>query len=95
MSIQLLVRFKVREEMVDSFLEIMDVSKSRISSANGCYGVEVLQGADDPCVVVLSEKWESMELHDEYAAKMRESGALNKLAAFLVEQPKQEILKVR
>jgi len=95
MSIQLLVRFKVKEEMVDSFLEIMNVSKSRIASANGCDGVEVLQGTDDPCVVVLSEQWESMEVHDEYAARMRESGALNKLASFLVEPPEQEILKIK
>ncbi len=95
MSIQLLVRFKVKEEMVDLFLEIMNVSKRRIASANGCNGVEVLQGTDDPCVVVLSEKWESMEDHDEYVAKMRESGVLNKLASFLAEPPQHEILKIR
>lgn len=95
MSIQLVVRFKVKAEMVGAFLDILQTSKERIAGAAGCEGVDLLHSNDDPCVVVLSEKWQSMALHDEYAAKMRESGALNKLASFLMDQPAQEIFEIK
>lgn len=95
MSIQLLVRFKVKEDQVNAFVEIMKGSKERILAADGCSGVDVLHSSDDPNVVLLSEKWESKESHDVYADKMRESGALNKLADFLTDQPSQELYFIK
>lgn len=95
MSIQLLVQFTVKEDQVDTFVGIMQGAKSRIAGAAGCLGVEVMVSAAQPGKVVLSETWESQALHDEYAAKMRESGAMDKLAAFLIAPPESEVFEIK
>lgn len=95
MSIQLLVKFKVKEDKVDAFLQMMEMAKSRIGEAEGCEGVDVLQSETTPTLVFLSEKWQSNELHDVYAAKMRESGSLNSMADFLDGQPESETYLIR
>lgn len=95
MSFQLHVKFNVRNGQADAFVEIMQGARSRISSAPGCYGVEILLSADQPNTVVLSESWETKELHDEYAEKMRESGSMDKIAAFLEGQPESEFFEIK
>ena len=95
MSFKLLVKFNVKEDQVASFVEIMQGAKDRISKADGCGGVDVLLSADVPGKVVLSEIWDSKELHDQYAEKMRASGAFDKMAAFLVGPPESELFIIK
>jgi hypothetical protein len=45
--------------------------------------------------VVLSEKWQSKELHDVYAQKMREAGSMNAMAAFLAAPPESELFIIK
>ncbi|MGB3621197.1 antibiotic biosynthesis monooxygenase [Ketobacter sp. MCCC 1A13808] len=95
MSYQLIVQFKVKDGKADQFVEIMQNAKSRIAEAPGCQGVEVLLSADNPNKVVLSEVWETTELHDQYAAKMRESGSMDQMATFLDGMPESEIFEIK
>ena len=95
MSYQLIVQFKIKPEQVSAFVDIMQGAKERIAAAEGCGGVEVMVSKDAPNKVVLSEKWDSMELHDVYAAKMRESGAMDQLAAFMEGAPESEVFEIR
>ncbi len=95
MSYQLLVQFKVKDGQGESFAQLLQGAKSRISAADGCEGVDVLLSADNPNKVVLSEKWGSKEQHDVYAEKMRESGSMDKMAAFLDGMPESEFFEIK
>ena len=95
MSVQLVVQFMVQADKVDQFVEIMQGAKARIAAAEGCEGVEVFLSADHPTKVVLSEKWQSKELHDVYAQKMREAGSMNAMAAFLAGPPESELFIIK
>lgn len=94
MSFQLLVQFPVKEDKVDAFLELMQTAKSRIASAEGCEGVAVLHSTETPGKVMLSEVWQSKELHDVYAEKMRASGSMNAMADFLAGAPESEYFEI-
>lgn len=95
MSFQLLVQFKVKQGQAAAFAEILQGAKSRIANAEGCEGVDVLLSADNPDKVVLSEKWGTKEQHDVYAEKMRESGSMDKMAAFLDGMPESEFFEIK
>jgi len=95
MSIRLLVKFAVKDGMADTFVGIMRGAVAEILAAPGCEAVEVLQGEAQPNLVVLSETWESREIHDRYAAQMAEAGSMEKLAVFLDGAPETEFFLVR
>ena len=94
MHCHLLVQFKVKQDQVATFVAMLQESKSRIASAPGCLGVEVLQSLDHKDKVALSEIWESREHHDDYADKMRASGAMNQMAPFLAGPPEAEFFAI-
>ncbi|MBA56961.1 MAG: hypothetical protein CMK89_21135 [Pseudomonadales bacterium] len=94
MSFRLLVQFPVKADQVNAFLELMQTAKSRIANAEGCEGVEVLHSIETPTKVILSEVWQSRELHDVYAEKMRASGSMNAMADFLAGAPESEYFEV-
>lgn len=94
-SYQLLVQFKVKADQTDTFVDIMQGAKARIAKASGCMGVELLLSTEQPGKVVLSEIWETKELHDQYAEKMRASGVMDKIADFLTAQPESEFFEIR
>ncbi|MEE2733576.1 putative quinol monooxygenase [Ketobacter sp.] len=94
MSFQLLVQFPVKPDQVDGFLQLLQGAKSRIAAAEGCEGVEVLHSTENPGKVVLSEIWQSKELHDAYAEKMRASGSMNAMAEFLAGAPESEFFEI-
>ncbi len=95
MSIRLTVQFKVKEGQADTFVGILQQAKSRIASAEGCEGVEVLLSSVDPNKVVLSEIWQNMELHDKYAEQMRAAGSMDQMAAFLDGAPESEAFEIK
>ncbi len=94
MQIRLLVSFNVKPEHADTFVGIMQGAKSTLLEVPGCLAVEVLQSADDPANVLLSEVWASREIHDQYAAKMAEGDAMEKLAALLNGPPVESVFYV-
>ncbi len=95
MPVQLLVRFSVKEELVETFIGIMSGAKADILAAPGCLGVEVLQGIDGASSVALLETWESKEIHDRYAAEMAAQGSMEKMAQFLTAEPRTEFYRIR
>lgn len=95
MAIQLIVRFKVKEGSVDAFIDTMLGAKSRIASAAGCEAVDVLQSEENPCVIALSERWQTQEAHDVYAEQMRASGALDGLFELLDGAPEADSYQIK
>lgn len=95
MSIYLMVKFKVKEGLVKSFTEIMLGARAEILRAPGCEGVQVLQCMDGVNTVVLAETWATKEIHDEYAAKMAESGAMDKMVPFLDGSPETQFYLIK
>ncbi len=95
MSYRLLVKFKVVNSQVDNFAAMMQQAKSRIAEADGCRSVELLRSVEDPAVFVLSEVWESEAAHEDYAVKMRESGAMDKMATMLEQPPVAEFYEIQ
>lgn len=68
MSIRLLVKFTAAEHQAEALVRILQGAKSMLLSVPGCEAVEVLHGIEDPSKVVLSEIWQSKEIHDRFAA---------------------------
>jgi quinol monooxygenase YgiN len=95
MRIRLFVKFTVKPQNVDAFIDAMQVAKSVLLNAPGCEAVELIQCAEDPCKVFLSEIWESREIHDAYAASMAEAGSMGGLAAFLEGAPEPSVFHIR
>lgn len=95
MMIRLLVRFNVKPECVDTFIDKMQEAKTALVNAPGCSAVEVLQSADDPCHVVLSEIWASREVHDEYAMKMTQADTMGALAQLLNGAPEPLVFNLK
>lgn len=95
MKIRLLVTFDVKSEHIDTFINAMQGAKLALGDVPGCLAVEVLQSADNANEVLLSEIWESRAIHDQYAAKMAESGAMSKLAPLLNGAPVETVFYIK
>ncbi len=54
---------------------------------DGCEGVDVVGNLDDPCNLVLIEKWDSRVHYEKYLAWRTETGALAALGAMLSQPP--------
>lgn len=87
MQIRLFVSFNVRPENIDLFIGVMQQGKAELLKVAGCRDVEIIQSTGDATKIILSEVWESKEIHDKYAAKMAESGAMDGLANLLQGAP--------
>lgn len=87
MQIRLFVSFHVNPESVDVFIGAMQQGKTELLKVPGCKDVEIIQSTADVTRITLSEVWESKEIHDKYAAKMAESGAMDSLGPLLQGAP--------
>ncbi len=95
MSIRLVVEFAVKPGETEAFVKILQGAKPSIESVAGCESVEVLLSLDAPDTVALSEVWESMELHEQYAEKMRQAGSMDAMASRLVAPPKTSVFTIK
>ena len=95
MRIRLFVKFEVKPQNVDAFIEYMQIAKSELIKVPGCENVELIQCAENPSKVFLSEIWESKEIHDQYAAKMAESGSMGGLAPLLNGAPETAVFYLK
>ena len=95
MRIRLFVKFEVKPQNVDAFIEYMQVAKSELTKVPGCENVELIQCAENPSKVFLSEIWASKEIHDQYAAKMAASGSMGRLAPLLDSAPETAVFYLR
>ena len=95
MSLKLLVTFDVKVDQVEAFVKTLQGAKSTIATAEGCEGVEVLVSEESPNKVVLSEIWTTMELHNQYAERMREAGSMDQMAARLNGPPTMDFYSIK
>ncbi len=94
MSIRLLVIFDAKPDQADTLVEALQAAKTELIKVPGCEAVEVLHGLDAPNTVMLSEIWESRDIHDRYAAQMAEAGSMDQLAPLLNAEPKTEFYRL-
>ena len=95
MKIRLFVKFAVKPQNVDAFIQYMQAAKLALKEVPGCEDVELIQSAENPSQIVLAEIWESKEIHDQYAAKMAESGAMGGLMPLLDGAPETEVFYLK
>jgi quinol monooxygenase YgiN len=93
MSIRLLVKFTAVEHQADTLVRILQGAKPMLLSVPGCEAVEVLHGIDDPNKVVLSEVWQSKEIHDRFAAT--QDGSSTQMAQLITAGPDVEIFDIK
>jgi quinol monooxygenase YgiN len=92
MSIHLFVKFYAADQQADTLIRILQGAKSDLLKVPGCQSIEVLHSLDDSNAVVLSEIWQSKEIHDKYAAT---AGSLDSLFPLLKSEPKVEIFEIK
>ncbi|MYM63938.1 putative quinol monooxygenase [Pseudomaricurvus sp. HS19] len=95
MSIRLIVEFELKAGETDAFVQMLQSAKPNIESVEGCESVEVLLNLETPDRVALSEVWESKELHDQYAERMREAGSMDAMASRLAGPPKTLLFEIK
>jgi heme-degrading monooxygenase HmoA len=65
-----IVRMTFREEAISEFLSVFRSSKPAIEAFDGCHGVSLLRGIDDPRVFFTLSDWDSTEHLDKYRNSM-------------------------
>lgn len=89
-SVKLMVSFDVKEDKISEFLALLQNAKTALAGEPGCHDVEVLQSTEAPGRIMLVEVWDSQEIHDRYAEKMQQAGAMEHMATFLNAEQKAE-----
>ncbi len=56
--------FKIEE--INNFLQIFNESAALIKSSNGCYGVQLMQDANNPNIYFTLSKWQNEEYLNVY-----------------------------
>ena len=90
MSLQLLIHFKVKEDKLDSFKDLMNKTKEELPKAPGCHGLTILNSEENPCHFVLIETWIAKDLHDAYFEQMEKSGIWKYITSHLEQEPTTE-----
>jgi quinol monooxygenase YgiN len=60
------VKMTFRPEMVNEFVQLLKINKSRIAGFKGCLHLEIFQTINNPCVFFTYSKWENEENLNEY-----------------------------
>jgi len=87
MSVKLIITFKIKKEKLASFLNIIKDVKINLPKVDGCQGVIALQSEDDKYTITLLETWENTEKHKAHITHVVDSGAWEKIASHLSEDP--------
>lgn len=61
-----IVKLTFQEDKIDDFLTFFDDIKEKVNSFPGCLGMKLLQGVDDPWVVMTYSHWEKPEDLEHY-----------------------------
>lgn len=87
MSVNLVISFKVKNEKLQSFKNIMNDVKENLPAVQGCQTVKILNHTDEPLQFTLVERWDSKEVHGSYVEELVSSGKWNFIADHLQEDP--------
>lgn len=87
MTVRVLVDLKVQPSKIEEFKTFIASLVEGTRSYDGCEEMTVNVNQDDPSNVLFVETWESREKYEKYFAWRQESGALDKVAPMLTEEP--------
>ncbi len=93
MSLKFIITFHAKPDSKEAFLEIMQQVKIELPVVEGCEGVQVMQGVDDPCIFTLFEAWENKEAHQANSQKLMDSGSWDHIVGLLASEPDGSYLK--
>ena len=87
MSVLLLVRFVAKPGQGVAVRELLMPAMGDGSGIEGCQGLELMVDGGNPDLLLIVEKWTSVELHKTYIEALTASGGLDALLALLAEPP--------
>jgi quinol monooxygenase YgiN len=87
MSVNLIISFKVKEEKLQSFKDVMQDVKINLPKVAGCKAVQILNHQDDPLAFTLVEAWDSREIHGAHVKNLIDNGQWEAIAGHLNEPP--------
>ena len=87
MSVTVLLEMQSKPEKIDELKAVFKNILPDTRSYDGCQGVDMVGNQDNPCNLVLIEKWASRQHHEKYSAWRTETGVLEKLGAMLSQPP--------
>lgn len=87
MAVNVILEVKAKPEKVDELKQVLKTILPDTREYQGCMGVKVLLNQDEPLNIVLLENWESRQDYESYLAWRSETGALQKLAELLSQEP--------
>ena len=82
-----IITFTVKEEKLDSFIASMEDVKENLPKAEGCQGVTVYRGDDNPLVFTLVESWASQQAHKSHIEILVADGVWDVVASHLQCDP--------
>lgn len=86
-GIQVIITFETKPEAASPFAALLAQVQQDLPRVNGCAGVRVFAGSDDPCVFTLLEHWDSKASHQAHIAHVVASGAWDSMAVYLAKDP--------
>lgn len=87
MSVNLVISFKVKEEKLESFRNVMQDVKINLPKVDGCRDVKILNHLEDPLAFTLVEAWDSQEIHGAHVQRLIDSGQWTAIAEHLSSAP--------
>ncbi len=87
MSVVVVLEVNVKPESANDMNKAMKENFPDTRAFDGCEGIRVHSGQDDPNNVVLVEHWASKEHHQKYLAWRTETGFMDQLMTMLDGPP--------
>ena len=87
MSVVVLSEVNVKPESANDLNQFMKENLPDTRAYDGCLGIKVHSGQDDPNNVVVVQHWASKEHFEKYVAWRTETGFLDKWIAMLNGEP--------
>ncbi len=86
MSVKVTLNCKVKHQQFELLLPFLDRNLPNVRGFKGCMGVNVLFDQSNH-EMLLDEKWQSVEDHQQYLEFINNNGVLGQLSEFLDEAP--------
>jgi len=86
MSIRVTLHFKVKADKKKELVHFLKLNLPNVRQFPGCLYVDVLFSEDNN-EMLLEEQWQSIELHKNYIAFIKDNGVLDQLNHFMVNEP--------
>ena len=87
MSVIVLLEVQAKPESLDELKATLEAILPDTRAYDGFEDIQVVANQDDPCNLILVEKWKSRQHQEKYFGWRAETGALDALGAMLSQPP--------